>query len=383
MLVVFVVFGFTFFGSTLSMDNFRYMLKFMSVDVDSIIQDGSFIEFDTEQNATALITNGNLAIVDTNGVQIFDMTGERYLKDTEYYSDPICVVNGSGLIVCDRKGYKLNIYSVYTKVYSDTFTYPVLDLCASPSGNYAVLTAAKGYRSGIEVYDNNFRLIYYYYFADRYASGIGLSADGGKAAICTLDNTSDGSFLGGMHIFNVTDASDIVFFEYHDEIPWKVWFRSNGSYLLLTNKAVRIYSNANELLSTIEFGDLSPKGYTFTDDYIALSLSEASLSNATTIKFYAADGSYVGEISYHNNVSSMEIANGYAYIYSVGTLYTVRISSMETVFHEDIGLTFITALYDKEEKRIIFLHKNKAVFYGNDTYITTNKTEVTDNERSS
>ena len=94
-LVAFVVFGFTFFGGSLSMDNFRYMLKFMSVDADTVITDGSIIEFDTEQNTKGLITNGNLAITDTNGIRIFDMTGERYLKDTEYYTDPITATNGS------------------------------------------------------------------------------------------------------------------------------------------------------------------------------------------------------------------------------------------------------------------------------------------------
>lgn len=370
-LVAFVVFGFTFFGGSLSMDNFRYMLKFMSVDVDTTITDGAYIEFDTEKNTKGIITGGNLAIVDTNGVQIFDMTGERYLKDTEYYSDPMCATNGNMLLVCDRKGNKLNIYSVYAKVYTHTFTHPVLDLCASPNGSYAVLTAARGYRSGIEVYDSNFRIIFYYYFADRYASGIGLSKDGSRAAITTLSNTSDGEFLGGMHVFNTSDAKDFVFFEYKGEIPWKVYFLQNGSYILLTNKRLRIYSPSNELASTVEFGEQSPKGYSFSDDYIALSLSAAGLSNATTIKFYNAAGEYLGEKSYHNNVSALDMAGGYAYIYSVGTLYTIDLKTMETVLKEDIGLAYISALDDKDEKRIIFLYKNKAVFYGSGTYITS------------
>lgn len=368
-LVAFVVFGFTFFGGSLSMDNFRYMLKFMSVDADTVITDGSIIEFDTEQNTKGLITNGNLAITDTNGVRIFDMTGERYLKDTEYYTDPITATNGSMLMVSDRKGYKVNIYSVYAKVYSQNFTYPVLDLCACPAGNYAVLTASRGYRSGIEVYDSNFRIVFYYYFADRYASGIGLSADGGRAAVCTLSNTSDGEFLGGMHVFNVADPNDFVFFEYKGEIPWKVKFNGNGSYIILTNKALRIYSSSNELVSTVDFGEQSPKGYAFNDGYISLSLSEAGISNATSIKFYNSAGEYIGEKSFHNNVSSMDIVGEYAYIYSVGILYTVDLTTLETVKEENVGLSYVSVLQDKDNKRLIFLYKNKAVFYGSDTYI--------------
>ncbi len=372
-LVVFIVFGFTFFGSDLSADNFRYMLKFMSVDVDSVIRDGETINYDAEQGAIALLAGGNLAIADTNGLKIFDMTGERYLKDTEYYGDPMCVSNGSNVILCDRGGGRLGVYSVYTKIYSDTFAYPVLDLCASGSGSYAVLTAAKGYRSGIEIYDGNFRIIRYYYFADRYASGIGISADGKKAAICTLSNSADGAFLGGLHILDVADADSMVSFEFPDEIPWKVWFRSDGSYLLLTNKAVRIYSRSDELVESIGFGDLTPKGYCFTDDYIALSLSTAGLSNATTVRFYSSDGSFIGGQSYHNDVSALDIAGGYAYIYSVGSLHTVDIKSGETVKSEVVGLTYISALYDGGENRIIFIYQNKAVFYGNDTYVTANK----------
>lgn len=369
LLVVFVVFGFMFFGGTLSMENFRYMLKFMSWDADEAVWDGQTIHFDTEDRVSALLVGGNIAVADNNGLSVFGMAGERYLKDTIYYNEPMCVAAGNNIIMCDRKGAALNAYSVYAKVFTDSFPYPVLDLCASPSGGYAVLTASKGYRSGIEIYDKNFRLTRYHYFADRYSCGVGISADGKKAAVSTISNTSDGAFLGGLCVLDTADTDFLVTYEFPGEIPWKVWFQNNGSYVLLTNRFARIYSPGDELLASFGYGELSPKSFAFSDKYIALSLSVSGLSNATTVRFYTAEGAYIGEMPFHNDVAALDIAGGYAYIYSVGTLYAVNIDEMRTVRSDAAGLSYLGALYDEEAKRVAFIYTNKAVFYDNESYV--------------
>lgn len=366
LLILFIIFSFTFFNETLSMDNFRYMLKFLSVNNENTAKDGLSINFDSAGRVIAVMAGGDLTVVDTNGVQIFDISGQRFLKDTGFYSDPMCLAAGNNIVVSDRGGLVLNIYSVYAKLFTKTFSYPINDLAASENGSFAVLTAAKGYRSGIEVYDSEFRIIYYYYFADRYTSGIGLSPDGKRAAACTLTNTPDGRFLGGLYVFDVTDAGVMISFEYPDEIPWKVWFLKDGSFLFMTNKAVRIYERQGGETGKINFGDQMPKMFAFNDDYIALSLATAGLSNASTLKFYNSAGEFLGEKSYRNDVPAMDIIGDCAYIYSVGTLYTIKLPDILVVKQEDAGLTYISALYDKSGGRVVFLYSGKAVFYKNE-----------------
>lgn len=122
-------------------------------------------------------------------------------------------------------------------------------------------------------------------------------------------------------------------------------------------------------MASFGYGELSPKSFAFSDKYIALSLSVSGLSNATTVRFYTAEGAYIGEMPFHNDVAALDIAGGYAYIYSVGTLYAVNIDEMRTVRSDAAGLSYLGALYDEEAKRVAFIYTNKAVFYDNESYV--------------
>ena len=52
-LILFVIGGFTFYSDQLNVENFRYMLKFMSIDMDTEIADGAQIEFDASPGTRA------------------------------------------------------------------------------------------------------------------------------------------------------------------------------------------------------------------------------------------------------------------------------------------------------------------------------------------
>ena len=363
LLILFVLFGFTFFGDHLTVENFRYMLKFMSIDMDTEITEGDSFAFDSGENVVSLVVNGDLAVVDTNGVQIFDMTGTRFLKDTRYLDDPLVACNGNNLFVCEYGGTTLDIYSVYMKVSSETFAYPIYGVAASKSGNYSVNTASAGYRSAIKTYDSNFRIIHDYFFADRYIVAIGISADGGYTAACTLTNNESGEFLGGLYVWDVTGADPIYTFDYVGEIPWRIDYRSDGSFVLLTNKEVRIYGSDGTLNKEISLRSLDLKGYAVSDELIVVSSRAAGLSDATTLYFYSADGGLKGTYNCPNDVSDINIAGKYAYIYSVGTFYAIDTEKCEALSGEDVGSDYIAAVFDEENSRLVLLRKGKVVFY--------------------
>ena len=69
-LVCFIAFGFTFYGSELTMENFRYMMKFMSVDRDTTLAAGNTITYDSDEDTIYAILNGDVAIVNRNGLSV-------------------------------------------------------------------------------------------------------------------------------------------------------------------------------------------------------------------------------------------------------------------------------------------------------------------------
>lgn len=362
LLIIFLVGGFTFFSDQLSIENFRYMLKFMSIDMDSEIPDGAVIEYDASPGTKAVVVSGDLAICDSNGVQIFDMTGERFLRERDFMNDPMCAVSGHNLLVCDRGSNKLNAYTVYTRVYTHNAEYPIYDLCSSAgSGRYAILTAAKGYRSGIEIYDPEFRKIFDYYFADRYLSGVAISREGKYAAACAVNNTQRGDFKAELYIFDVSDAAAYRLYELKDEIPWKAVFREDGSLLLLTNSALRIYGKDGEE-ARIDYGTDAIKGFCLTDGVCALAFETTGLSNGTTVRFYDSSFEPLGSADYSSDVNRIDVLGEKAYVCAAGELYTVDVRTGRITGSETAGGSYVGIITDPGSGKMIMIFQGKAVF---------------------
>ena len=362
LLIIFLVGGFTFFSDQLSIENFRYMLKFMSIDMDSEIPDGAVIEYDASPGTKALVVSGDLAVCDSNGVQIFDMTGERFLRDRDFMNDPMCAVSGHNLLVCDRGSNKLNAYTVYTRVYTHNADYPIYDLCSSAgSGRYAILTAAKGYRSGIEVYDAEFRKIFDYYFADRYLSGVAISRDGKSAAACAVNNTQRGDFMAELYVFDVNDANKYEVYKLQDEIPWKAVFREDGGLLLLTNSALRLYGKNGEE-ARIDYGGEAIKGFCLTGGVCALAFETAGLSNGTTVRFYDGTFGALGSADYSGDVSRIDVLDGIAYVCAAGELYTVDVRTGKELGAETVGGSYVGMIKDPGSGKRIMIFEGKAEF---------------------
>ena len=362
-LIIFVAGGFTFYSDLLNIDNFRYMLKFLSIDMDTEIVAGDTIEFDPAPGTRALIVNGDLVIADSNGIQIFDMSGERFLRERDFMNDAMCAVSGNNLLVCDRGTQTLSAYTVYARIYTYTAEYPIYGLCsAKTGGRYALLTAANGYRSGIEVYDGEFRMLFRYYFADRYISCIAISPDGNRAAACTVNNTAAGDYCGELYAFDPENDESLFVIKLEEEIPWQVEYRQNGDILLLTNRTLRLIGTDGTEKARVSHAGETVKGCCLTDGICSLAYDTAGLSNGTTVKFFDPSLNPLGGVSYRSDVSRTDIAGGKAYICTGGSLHVFDIAAGEEIAEEDAGTDYICMLEDAPKDRLIMIFRGKAVF---------------------
>lgn len=372
LLVCFIAFGYTFYGGELTMENFRYMMKFMSVDMDSAVNSGSRIRYDSDDKTVYTILNGDVAVVGRNGIYVYDTNGQRLLKQTADFNEPMCAVNGKHLIVADRSSTQLNIYSAYSLLYTQNFSYPITSVTASPAGCYALITSALGYKTGVEIYDSDFRIIFKYYYADRYADRIALSDDGKTAAVAAIANTSDGDFAAYFYLFRILESEEpLKVFTFTDEVPWSVNFFSDGTFALLTDSALRFCDADGNVTRTVAFGDRNIKRFCASDGNYVLCFGTAGLSNATTVEIYKSDGSLLMSRNLKNDVSSVDIIGDYAYIYSVGALYTVDLMSRGEDKTDSIGLDYIGVLEEPDSSSMIMLYKNTALVYNIDDFSKT------------
>lgn len=369
LLICFISFAFTFYGSELTMENFRYMLKVMSVDRDTTINAGKTISYDSDNNTVYKILNGDVAVINRQSVNVYDTAGQRLLKQNSDFNDPLAAVNGRHLIVADRSSNLLSIYSAYSLLYTQTYAYPIISVAASPSGKYGVVTSALGYKSGVEIYDSDFRIIFKYYFADRYTTRLAISDDGKTAAVAAFTNDAEGNYHAYFYIFAPDVSSDPTgVFDYVDEIPLYVSFFEDGSYALLTNSALRFCAADSSVRSTVYFTGKTAKRFFQNGKYYTLTFASAGLSNATTLEIYNSYGEHVMGRSVQNDVTQVDIIGDYLYYYSAGSLCTVDLKSRAEDKTQDIGIDYICLAYEPDSDSVIMFYKNTALVYNKNDF---------------
>ncbi len=370
-LVIFIAYGFTFNASDLTIENFRYMLKFMSVDRDSTMNAGKKISYDSDSDTVYSILRGDIAVVNHSGIHVYDTAGQRLLNQNADFNDPIAVTNDKHLIVADRSSNTLGIYSSYSLLYTQEYSYPILSLAASPSGKYGVVTSSLGYKSGVEIYDGEFRLIFKYYFADRYTVKLAISDDGKTAIIAAFTNDAEGDYHGYFYLFHPDDSAEpIKIFDFVGEVPFHVSFFDDGSFAMLTDSALRFCSSDGNVSSTVYFTGKTAKSFFPFDKYYVLTFANAGLSNATALEIYSPSGERIMSRNVENDVPRVDIVDEYLYYYSSGVLCTVDLKSRTEDKFDDIGTDYIGLLYEPDGNNIIMFYKNIAKVYNKNDFPT-------------
>lgn len=78
--VCFAAFAFTFYGDELTIENFRYMLKFVSFDSVTVGSDGSRVAYDYDTGNIGAVVRGDLAVINRSGICVYDFNSRRVLK---------------------------------------------------------------------------------------------------------------------------------------------------------------------------------------------------------------------------------------------------------------------------------------------------------------
>ncbi|PKM62813.1 MAG: hypothetical protein CVU97_03490 [Firmicutes bacterium HGW-Firmicutes-21] len=358
--VGFALFAFSNFKDDLTTENFRYMLKFINLGADTMEEAASAVYFDSDATNKGEIIKGDLAVLNTNGLSVYDFKGSRLQKSDFKYANPKIVSNTKNIIAYDLGGYGLKIFSSYSAVYTQNFSYPIYGLSVSDNGGFVVVSSAKGYRSAFFVYDEYYRVIYNYYFGDKYIDCASISEDG-KEVVTLLHYSKDGELITLLMKFSVSDEEAVFQTEFTDELPLKVSFMSDGSYTVLTSEALRFFSSDNRLTSEIFFKEKSILGYEFGKNYAIIAYNTVGLSSGTELDIYSKDGTLVAVRAFEGAVLDKKVSSDTLYVLSHGALTTIDLKGTNEDKTTETDSEFRQLILDGTS--LILFSVNKAEYY--------------------
>lgn len=356
----------------LTIENFRYMLKFADFTAETVEETASVVYFDSDATNKGALVRGDLAVLNSSGLVVYNFKGEKLFRSNFKYDFPMMISNDKNIYVCDIGGNELQIFSSYSAVYTETFSYPIYGLSTCANGGFAVVSSAKGYRNSFYIYDEYYRIAYKYFSAEKYIDYISLSDDG-REAITLLHYSKSGEIVTLLLKCAVDSEEPVFQMEFPDELPLQIEYLSDGSYSILTSKSLRFFSSENTLTGEIFFGEKSLLGYEFSNNYAIITYNTVGLSAGTELDVYAKDGSLVAVKRFEGALLDKKINEETLYVLSHGLLTTVDLAGSTPDTETVVQNEFREIILDTES--VILFSDNKAEYFKDPNIETQSITE--------
>ncbi len=358
--VLFAVYSFSFHSSEITIENFRYMLKFVNLGSDADAPIGNLLTYDANDSNKGLIFKGDLAVLNESGLTITGWDGEVLCKSSFNFDHPKMVENGINLFCFDIGGRDIKVFNSYSQIWSPEkqFEYPILWLSASKSGGFAVVSSAKGYRSAVYVYDGEFRLLYSRLFGDKYVDFVDISPDG-KEFITAAHYSNKGNLVTQVSRFRVDTENAISTMEFVGEVPLGIEYTDDG-YCVMTSDALRMFGADDSATGEVRFdsGELL-SGRVFGSRAL-VTYGLEGLSGGAEVVIYRPDGSVEYSKAFPTSLSDSIICGKRLFTLAPGVLTEINIETGEEKLH-NIATSFSSLVADGD--RLIIFSENRAEYF--------------------
>ncbi len=328
--VLFVVITLSFFREDVSIENFQYMLKYVTSEEDTLITTQK-LHYPTSDSKALALFNGDLVSAGTGGISLYDTNGSSVLQIDEVYSSPYFSLGNRYGLCYDMSGHSYVIFSTFAKLYSQKLEYPISGAVMTDKGSYAIMTRDREYKTVFNIYNSDYELTSRV-FKNNYT--FSFDYDGKKLAYASV-SASDSRFVCELNVVKVNTESETPSFTYYDEFPLAVKYM-RGNLVLLTDRYLRFFDEKDKLIREYNIQtDIS--GYSFADDFMMIYSEKNIIGSENEASFYTYRGEVLakeevkGKINYidlngtcallltNNTVIKFDFANAEARVCKIDT----------------------------------------------------------------
>lgn len=293
-----------------------------AVDIASI--DYETLSYDVYPNQSFAMYRGGVAAVSPSNISVFTATGRRTLKSRSDFVVPYAVCSDKYVLVYDMSGDSFALYNSFSKVHTEELSAPITDAYISDSGVFAVVTSSAGYKSVINVYNKNFKLIGKY-SKDLYAIDVCIDAGGERMAAIFYD-VGDGRGKSLLRIYDISnrvskdkdpDEDRIIYehiFEY--QFPLACSFLENGKLSVITDHTSAIFESNKvdyEIYDSYEYGGEISAVYAGAYGS-AIAIKDSTLSDVNKVVALDADGKLLYDDIIRESVREIAVLGKYIFV---------------------------------------------------------------------
>lgn len=323
LLVVFLLFSIFTNIREITYGNFFYFVRDFGNAVDIASTNYETLSYDVYQNQNFSLYRGGIAAVSPSNVSVFTATGRRTLRSRSDFVVPYAVCSDKYVLVYDMSGSSFALYNSFSKVYTESLDYPVTDAAISDSGVFAVVTRSSDYKSVINVYNKNIKLIGRY-SKDMYALDIAIDSKGERMAAIFYD-VGDGRGRTTVRVYDISNRTSgekdpdedriLCQKEFNYTFPLSCSFMENGGLSVVTDSSVTLLDAEYEVYDSISYNGEISAVYT-GDGGTALALRSGALNDLNKVIAFSKEGKLLYNETVRSSVSEIAVLDKYIFIKS-------------------------------------------------------------------
>ncbi len=281
-LVVFLLGGFVLFENDITMENLRYLIKYLDFSSSGAFSEEGTIYYNSDSENRFYVFRGDLAIANQSGVTLYDRRGSAVMTDSFTMSDPACALGDKYLIVYDLGGYQLRVYNSFALLFDRSFDYPIQSVAVNSDGDFCVVTSEKSYHSAVFVFDQNFKQTQQWFSSEKFAVDAHLS-DRDILSISAI-RVENGALISDLIQFKIGKEGALSTFTVEEEMPLSHSSDRKGT-LLLTDSKLRYVEDGKEV-SAADFSENSLRMIRYGEELCAVVQDELSVGVSYRVRVF-------------------------------------------------------------------------------------------------
>ncbi len=322
LLVLLLAVGFTAYRRELTLENFRYIMRYADFDIKTEHLSRNQISFTTPENTRFAYLKGDMALLTQKSFKSYDFTGSLVQEQKLSYTKPNLKCADKYALCYDISGTGLAIFNSYSCIYNEEFPYGIKDADIREDGSFAVATSGKYLSGKVSCYTPNFSEKFTWETRDKEVVAVTLVDN---VSFVTL-RVSDGDFLTYLHSFSQNSETALFEIDFVGEFPLRLVSFANGNLCLVTDKALHFVAEDGTVLASYMHNEMTPAAFFVSGDYAAMCYNK-SLSSNSTVRLYNDMGQEISSADFENSIISFSAFGNDLYFLEKGKLYIRKISS--------------------------------------------------------
>ncbi len=357
-LSAFLIFSFTFLRSDITLENLRYLLKFISFTNTETSITASKINYASGDPNRLELFIGDLCTLSPEGYALYDSRGNQIMAENIKYSVPVLKTGDRFTLCYDLDGTAFTVLNTFSKLYEGTTEYPITDGTISSEGSFAIASSSREYRTAITLYDSDFEPITRIYKND-HLMALEMKDDASELAVMTA-GARNGEFYTKIELIAPNKDKELHSCELAG-LGYSLYYTDSG-FAVITDESICFLDSELELIrayrhdSRLAMSEASGK-------YVICAHSDSVMGNSSRACVYTTDGRLIFEGSFDGKLIAMDFDESGDYIFILAGTTVSRIN----LINDKIGAFTVESdaidLLAQSPESVLICKKNYALTY--------------------